>query len=649
MSDHPTRYDAITIGRACVDLYADQVGCRMEDATRFSKYVGGCPTNIAVGGARLGLNMALLSRVGADQHGNFVRETLEAEGVETAALKSDPQRLTAMAFLGLEDDQSFPLLFARSDCADAALSEADIDPDFIAQAKAVVVTGTHFSKPHLEAASRKAMAAARAAGRRVVFDIDYRPNLWGIGGAGQGDVRFVASPEITARVQTILPECDLIVGTDEELHIAGGSTDTREALRAIRALTDALIVFKTGPKGCIVYDSAIPDDLEAGISSPGFPVEVFNVLGAGDGFMAGFLRGYLRDLPLTECCRIANACGALAVSRHGCAPAYPSWEELEFFLDRGVRSKRLREDALLEHVHWATTRRRQWDEVCALALDHRSQLEEMASEAGVGAGRISRFKELGLQAILRVRAAHGFNVGTLLDGRYGQSALFEAQRHEMWIGRPVEQPGACPISFEGQASLGVEIGSWPPNHVAKCLIFYNTSDPEDLKAQQIAEMHRLHTAARQSGHEFLLEIIARDPARKDTETAEALREIYAAGIRPDWWKLADQTAAGWAAITEVIETHDRWCRGVLLLGLDAPMEALADSLARAAAVPVVRGFAVGRTIFGDVARRWFAGALDESAAIDIMARRFTDLAERWQAARQGNPAVDHPLAELISD
>ncbi|MHA6345926.1 bifunctional 5-dehydro-2-deoxygluconokinase/5-dehydro-2-deoxyphosphogluconate aldolase [Roseivivax sp. CAU 1761] len=633
MLDNNTLYDAITIGRSCVDLYSDQVGCRMEDATRFSKYVGGCPTNIAVGGARLGLRMALLSRVGSDQHGNFIRETLEGEGVDTSALKADPDRLTAMAFLGLEDDRTFPLLFARSDCADAALSEQDVDPDFIAQAKAVVVTGTHFSKPHLEAASRKAMAAAKAAGRRVVFDIDYRPNLWGIGGAGEGDVRFVANAEVTARVQAILPDCDLIVGTDEELHIAGGSTDTRAALRAIRALTDALIVFKTGPKGCIVFDGPIPEDLETGISSPGFPVEVFNVLGAGDGFMAGFLRGYLRDLPLSECCRIANACGALAVSRHGCAPSYPTWEELDFFLERGIRVPRLRDDALLEHVHWATTRRRQWDNICALALDHRAQLEQMAEDAGAELGRLSRFKELGLEAILRVRDQQGVQVGTLLDGRYGQQALFEAERHAMWIARPVEKPGSCPIQFEGKSSLGVEIGSWPRDHVAKCLIFYNTSDDEEVKARQIGEMQRLGSAARETGHEFLLEIISRDPNRGETETAAAMAEIYAAGIRPDWWKLGDQSPEGWSEIAKVIADNDQWCRGVLLLGLDAPMDDLRASLARAGASPVVRGFAVGRTIFGDVARRWLALETDDEGAIQEMSRRFEELCRVWTDVR----------------
>ena len=115
----------------------------------------------------------------------------------------------------------------------------------------------------------------------------------------------------------------------------------------------------------------------------------------------------------------------------------------------------------------------------------------------------------------------------------------------MWIGRPVERPGSCPIEFEGKPSLGVEIGAWPRDHVAKCLIFYDTTDDVEMKKPQIAQMQRVQSAARDTGHEFLLEIISRRPERPETETGDALDEIYCAGIRPDWWKLAEQTGPGW--------------------------------------------------------------------------------------------------------
>ena len=184
------RLDLITIGRVSVDLYGGQVGGRLEDMARFNKYVGGCPANIAVGAARLGLRTALLSRVGDEAMGRFIREQLGREGVDTSHLITDRQRLTALVILGIRDRETFPLIFFRENCADMALGAADFAPEFIASARAVVVTGTHFSTPMVAESSMAAVAAAKAAGSAVILDIDYRPVLWGLGGHGTGEVRL---------------------------------------------------------------------------------------------------------------------------------------------------------------------------------------------------------------------------------------------------------------------------------------------------------------------------------------------------------------------------------------------------------------------------------------------------------------------------
>ncbi len=171
--------DVIAIGRASVDLYGQQIGSRLEDVASFAKSVGGCPANIAVGTARLGLRSALLSRVGDEQMGRFIREQLVREGVSVEGLGIDPGRLTALVLLSVEDEGVSPMIFYRTDCADMALSEEDVDEAFVASARAVVVTGTHFSRPGPAAAQRKAMRIVKANGGRVVFDIDYRPTCGG--------------------------------------------------------------------------------------------------------------------------------------------------------------------------------------------------------------------------------------------------------------------------------------------------------------------------------------------------------------------------------------------------------------------------------------------------------------------------------------
>ncbi|MGH9810611.1 MAG: 5-dehydro-2-deoxygluconokinase, partial [Terriglobia bacterium] len=294
--------DLIAMGRSSVDLYGEQIGGRLEDMRSFAKYVGGSPTNTAVGGARLGLKTGLLSRVGDDHMGRFIREQLTLEGVDVRGVIPDPQRLTALVLLGIRDKAAFPLIFYRENCADMALGEADVDAAWLASAGAVLINGTHLSMPGPFAASLKAAGIVKASGGLVVLDIDYRPVLWGLTTKDAGENRFVANNAVTRQLQRVLPLCDLIVGTEEEIHVLGGYTETVRALKAIRRRSEALIVCKRGAGGCVAFPGPITAELEQGLAVDGFPVEVLNILGAGDAFMAGFLRGWLRGKPLEQCC-----------------------------------------------------------------------------------------------------------------------------------------------------------------------------------------------------------------------------------------------------------------------------------------------------------------------------------------------------------
>ena len=631
--------DVITIGRSSVDLYGQQIGSRLEDVASFAKSVGGSPTNIAIGAARLGLKAGLITAVGDEQLGHFIREQLAREGVALAGVKVDPVRLTALAILSVEDDRTFPLLFYRENCADMALSEADIDEDFIRSAGAIVVTGTHFSQASPAAALKKAIRIARAAGRKVAFDIDYRPNLWGLAGHAAGENRYIRSDKVSEHLQAVLGDCDLIVGTEEEIHIAAGEEDDLAALRKIRSLSKATIVLKRGPMGCVVFPGAIPATIEEGIVGRGFPIEVFNVLGAGDAFMGGFLRGWLRGESLETSATWANACGAFAVSRLLCSPEYPTFVELQAFLKNGSPHRALRHDAALNHLHWATTRRAQPETLFALAIDHRPQLEALADEAGAPREKIAAFKRLAVKAAAEVAAGRP-GYGILLDETYGRQALFDAARHPLWIGRPVELPGSRPLRFEGSADLGSRLIEWPVTHTIKCLSFFHPDDDPYLKGDQIRRLVGLHTAARRLGRELMIEIIAgkEEPLGADT-VARALGQLYRRGVRPDWWKLEPQPSAeAWNAIGEVIAREDPWCRGVLVLGLDAAEAELERAFGLAANVPSVHGFAVGRTIFADPAKAWLTGALDDAGAVDQMAGRFGRLVKIFGELRSARAA-----------
>jgi 5-dehydro-2-deoxygluconokinase len=637
--------DLITLGRASVDLYGEQVGGRLEDMGSFAKYIGGSPTNTAVGAARLGLRAALITRVGADHFGRFIREELEREGVDTRAVAVDPKRLTALAILGIRDREQFPLLFYRQDCADMALDAADLDPAFIASAKAMLISGTHLSTPRVFAASLRAVQLARMAERKVVFDIDYRPVLWGLTPPDRGENRFVADPAVTARLHEVAALCDLIVGTEEEFQILGGEADTLAALRAVRRDTAALLVCKRGPLGCVAFPADVDAGFEDGIARPGLDVEVFNVLGAGDAFMSGFLRGWLHEEPLETCCDYANACGAIVVSRHGCAPAMATWPELSHLLEHGPGRRRLREDADLEHLHWATTRQPPYDELCVLAMDHRSQFEELAAELGADPARIGAFKLLGLAAVRHVAGKDG-RYGLLLDGRFGLGALEAAADEPYWIARPIEVPGSRPLEFEGGADVAVTLREWPLRQVVKCLALYHPEDDEDLGSRQDRQLLRLFDACRATRRELLLEVIvSRSEAAVDASTvARALQRIYGLGVRPDWWKLEPRAdPAAWSAIARTIEAHDPLCRGVLLLGQAARPDALAAVFRAAARFDIVKGFAVGRTIFEAPARLWLSGEIDDDQATLALAAGFRTLVDAWRSAKA--EALTRPAAE----
>ena len=622
--------DLVCIGRTSVDLYAEQDGARLEDVQSFRKYVGGSATNIAVGTARLGVKSAMLTRVGDEPLGRYVRRTLQENGVDVSQVLSDPEKLTPYVLLAVRAVDGFPRIFAYGDAADLAVREEDVDEGFIGSSKALLVTGTPFSRPGARAASEKAIKAAREAGTKVFFDLDYRPVFWGVASHGQGGEMFVASEKVTGVYRSVLPACDLVVGTEEEIRIAGGSEETREALLNIRELSDATIVLKVGAMGATVFTGGIPEDLEDGIRSPGFPVEVFNSVGAGDAFMSGFLSGWLQEKPPEECLRLGNACGAIVVSRHGCSPAMPTTEELEYFLNLEEKPRRLRDDAWLDHLHRATTRNAP-KELRVLAMDHRWQLEEAAAGLGVDRGRLRELKVLLARAFRRV-AGDDPAAGVLIDDVYGDEALEELTGSGVWISRAVEVAKSRPVEFVGGPNVAATLRHWPEEHVVKCNLYMHPEDDEETTAAQEQRVLQLYDACLKNDRQLLLEVQPSPGTSYDGESVAGLiRRFYGLGVRPAWWKIPPNPDPGvWARIGDVVREHDPYCAGLLVLGQAAEEERLVESFAAAASEPLCNGFAIGRSIYGDPARRWLAGEITDKELQSAVAERYERMNTLWQ-------------------
>ncbi|WP_288405419.1 5-dehydro-2-deoxygluconokinase [uncultured Pseudomonas sp.] len=644
MGDHffasGRQLDVICLGRLGVDLYAQQIGAPLEDVSSFAKYLGGSSANIAFGTARLGLNSAMLTRVGDDHMGRFLTRTLAQEGCDTRGIQVDRERLTALVLLGIKDRETFPLVFYRENCADMALGADDIDEAFIASAKALLITGTHFSTEGVFQASSRALDYAERNGVKRVLDIDYRPVLWGLTGKADGETRFIASAEVSAHVQRILPRFDLVVGTEEEFQIAGGSEDLLTALRRVREVTAATLVVKLGAQGCTVLHGAIPARLEDGEIHRGIRVEVLNVLGAGDAFMSGFLRGWLTGGDDAECCRLANACGGLVVSRHGCAPAMPTLAELDYLHHSPVPITRPDLDPVLTRLHRVSVRHRAWQQLFIFAFDHRYQLVESAQQVGADPARIPALKQLFVQAIEQVeqdlaRQGVAANVGLLADERFGQDALNAATGRGWWVARPVELQNSRPLAFEHGRSVGSNLLSWPGEQIIKCLVQFHPDDEPLLRQEQEAQLKGLYQAAQASGHELLLEVIPpkNHASSRPDVLYRAIKRLYNLGIYPEWWKIEAQPAAVWRQLDQLIAERDPHCQGVVLLGLNAPAEELAEGFRQASASQRCQGFAVGRTIFAQPSRAWLAGELDDRALIAQIRSNFEFLIQAWRDAR----------------
>jgi 5-dehydro-2-deoxygluconokinase len=628
--------DVICLGRFAVDFYAQQIGARLEDVTSFAKYLGGSSANTAFGCARLGLRAGLISRVGDDAMGRFLVETIAREGCDVSHVGVDPARLTAAVVLGIKDKDSFPLIFLRQDCADMAISDAEIDETYIASALALLITGTHFSTEYIDGVSNRALDRARRNGVRTVLDIDYRPALWGLTGRGDGETRYVRSATVTAHLQRILPKFDLVIGTLDEFSIAGGGAEIIASLVEVRRHTQATLVVKRGPLGCAVIDGAIPRTLDDAFNGRGVEVEVLNVLGAGDAFSAGFLAGWVKGEDYDACCRYANACGALVVSRHGCAPAMPTRVELDHYLAHAERIPRPDQDAVLTRLHRVTAPRTPRDELLIFAFDHRNPFFDLAQRAGADEARIGRLKRLFVDAVAETEAARGLagRVGILCDDRYGQDALDAATGRGWWVGRPVELPGSYPLEFDRGRSIGTTLIAWPREHVVKCLVQFHPDDAVSLRLEQEAQIRALYDAVLASGHELLLEVIPpRTLPRAPDTIHRALKRLYNLDIFPEWWKLEPMGADEWREIDVLIAQRDPHCRGVLLLGQNAGLATLAQGFRDARGSAVCAGFAVGRTIFQEPARQWLCGAIDDDALTRAIRGNFEALIDRWHEAR----------------
>ena len=335
------QYDVIPMGRSSIDLYSNDIGAPFEDITNFNAYVGGCPTNISVGTRRLGLHSAVLTAVGADPVGDFILHFLNKEGVDTQFVPRKPGKRSSAVILGIQPPDRFPLVYYRDNCADIELNIDDVLATPFAQSRVMLISGTGLSKEPSRSATIFAAELAKQAGTTVVLDIDFRPDQWhdprAFGVVLRSTLRLVdivlgTEDEINAAMLTDPSQISL---THSQVSDARVSGNIDSAIRELLALGPQALLQKRGAEGTRVH-LARPGSEQEQIDVPGFPVKVLNILGAGDAFASGFIYGYVKGWDWYKSTRLANACGAIVVTRPACANSMPTYDEvLEFVASYG--------------------------------------------------------------------------------------------------------------------------------------------------------------------------------------------------------------------------------------------------------------------------------------------------------------------------
>jgi 5-dehydro-2-deoxygluconokinase len=298
------------LGRIGYDLYSEEPHVKLPEVRRFSRYLGGSSANMAVGLARLGARVGMVSCLGDDSLSQFLIDFLQAEKVDTSRVQRTPGYLPSLCLTEVSPPDRFPQVFYRHDAVDTMLRVTEADLVYLAGRSMFVTNGTSLCASPSRESTYLALERAKQAGSRVVFDVDFRAMSW-------------PSPaEAGLAVRLALPFIDVLIGNQPELRLVAGVEDLERATETLRDRVP-MLVSKLGEQGTRVWQRG------ESVFLPPYSVEVISTIGAGDGFASGFLYALLADKPAAECLHYGNAAAAIVVSRLSCSEAMPTLAEVE--------------------------------------------------------------------------------------------------------------------------------------------------------------------------------------------------------------------------------------------------------------------------------------------------------------------------------
>ncbi|MEM1504563.1 5-dehydro-2-deoxygluconokinase [Domibacillus sp. 8LH] len=314
--------DVIAIGRACIDLNANEYNMPMEETMTFTKYVGGSPANVAIGSAKLGLKVGFIGKLADDQHGRFIEKYMREVGVDTSNMVVDKEgHKTGLAFTEILSPDECSILMYRDDVADLYLEPSEVSEDYIQKAKILLVSGTALAKSPSREAVLKSVGLAKKHGVKIVFELDYRPYTW-------------QSPEETAVYYSLVAEqSDIIIGTRDEFdvmeNIQGG--DNNETIQNLFKHSADLVVIKHGVEGSYAYAKS-----GEVFRAQAYKTNVLKTFGAGDSYASAFLYALVSGKDIETALKYGSASASIVVSKHSSSDAMPVASEIEQLIAAAV-------------------------------------------------------------------------------------------------------------------------------------------------------------------------------------------------------------------------------------------------------------------------------------------------------------------------
>jgi len=419
--------------------------------------------------------------------GRFVKAFLSDEGVNTSYLIVDTASQTPLALHSVSALENSETQFYHTSVLETTASLLALTLEDLQKCQAVLITGHLFATPALAKATKHVVDLAKEPKTAIILDIDRELNLW--------------QPKTEERLRIIFKYCDLIIGNNEELCLAGNSHHLHGALERLHNESPATIVQKRGAQGCIVYGRELQDVTTA----PGLQVKTLNGLGNGHAFTAGFLRGWLTEESIMKCCSWGNACGAIVLSRRGGVVSQPYWAELLAYLRQPISSSVVD----INHQHFSLRNARDSKRpLCVLSFDHRTYFQSIIARKHRSERDIIQFKKLLFRATQQT-IAHDLPVdhGIMIDDEYCQPLLQQVDPAQLWCSRCIDAPMSCPVGFLQGKEASLILRAWPRHHRVKVLTFQPSHEENQSYIPQTKALRHLYQACVEWGHQLVVEIM----------------------------------------------------------------------------------------------------------------------------------------------